>query len=229
MRAPLSIIIPTWNAAAELPATLAHLVEGLDQGLIREVVVSDGGSQDHTVAIAETWGANVVTGAQGRGAQLRAGGNAAQGDWLLFLHADTWLAAGWADAVMQQFTHGSPACFTLQFRAKGFGANWTAGWANWRTDLFGLPYGDQGLLIRAADYHAIGGYPDQPLMEDVEIAKRLSKIKRLKTKAFTGADKYQTQGWFKRGWKNLGLLVRYKLGASPDDLARAYASRSSEN
>jgi hypothetical protein len=98
-----------------------------------------------------------------------------------------------------------------------------AAWANLRSDLFGLPYGDQGLVVRRSDYDRSGGYPDQPLMEDVALVRALKgKIRRLPAHAFTRADKYQQQGWLRRGAKNLGLLLRYFLGANPDDLARRY-------
>ena len=79
MRAPVSIIIPTLNAGADIPATLRALAEGLDAGLIREVIISDGGSQDATAAIADAAGAVLITGEAGRGGQLRRGGEVAQG------------------------------------------------------------------------------------------------------------------------------------------------------
>ena len=92
----LSVIVPALDAAATLPATLAALGAAREDGLLREVLVVDGGSADATVEIAAGWGARVLRAPRGRGVQLAAGGAAAEGDWLLFLHADTRLGAGWA-------------------------------------------------------------------------------------------------------------------------------------
>ena len=222
MSAPISVVIPTLNSANSLPATLLSLMEGLDAGLICEVVVSDGGSTDASGAIALAWGAEIVTGAASRGGQLRRGVAATRGAWVMVLHADTILQEGWAEQLKAAMQQG-PLCFSLAFRARGFAARWVAAWANLRSDLFGLPYGDQGLVVRRSDYDRSGGYPDQPLMEDVALVRALKrKIHRLPAHAFTRADKYQQQGWLRRGAKNLGLLLRYVLGTNPDDLARRY-------
>ncbi|NSY38354.1 TIGR04283 family arsenosugar biosynthesis glycosyltransferase [Leisingera sp. ANG59] len=224
MPAPLSIVIPTLNAEGELPATLEHLMEGLAAGLIRELVITDGGSTDATRAIAEAAGAEWISGAPSRGGQLRRGCAAAEGEWLLVIHADTHLEPGWAAAVAQhlQEGHGSPACFRLRFRARGLMPAWVAAWANLRTRLIGLPYGDQGLLIARADYEAAGGYPDQPLMEDVALVRRLHRLTVLPSSALTSAVRYQRAGWLRRGGRNLWTLTRYAMGVSPEKLAADY-------
>ncbi|MFW8594604.1 TIGR04283 family arsenosugar biosynthesis glycosyltransferase [Cribrihabitans neustonicus] len=224
MPAPLSIVIPTLNAEEELPACLTALMEGLSAGLIRELILSDGGSGDATRQIAAEAGAQWLKGAPSRGGQLRRGCAAAQGEWLLILHADTQLEAGWAAAVTKhlQDGQGRPAYFRLRFRARGAGAAWIAGWANLRARLFGLPYGDQGLLVRRQDYDAAGGFPDQPLMEDVALVRRLPRLTCLPAAALTSAARYEQQGWLRRGGRNLLTLVRYILGADPETLARAY-------
>ncbi|KIC34322.1 TIGR04283 family arsenosugar biosynthesis glycosyltransferase [Leisingera sp. ANG-S5] len=225
MPAPVSIVIPTLNAEGELPAALEHLMEGLAAGLIRELVVSDGGSTDATRAIAEASGAEWITGTSSRGGQLRRGCAAAQGEWLLVLHADTHLEAGWAASVAQHLAEGQgrPACFRLRFRARGAMPAWVAGWANLRTRLFGLPYGDQGLLIARTDYESAGGYPDQVLMEDVALARRLKGITVLPSAALTSAVRYQRAGWLRRGARNLWTLARYFFGVKPERLARSYS------
>lgn len=222
MSAPISIVIPTLNAAAELPATLQALMEGLHAGLIRELIVSDGGSNDPTLEIADEAGAAIVTGAASRGGQLRRGCDAAQGDWLLILHADTELQAGWGDVVADHLPTGRPAAFRLKFRAGGVGPFWVAGWANLRSRLFGLPYGDQGLLVRRSDYLSAGGFPDQPLMEDVALIRALPRAGILPADAITSAERYTRQGWLRRGARNLWTLTRYFLGADPEKLAQAY-------
>ncbi|UWQ78020.1 TIGR04283 family arsenosugar biosynthesis glycosyltransferase [Leisingera sp. S132] len=225
MPAPVSIVIPTLNAEAELPAALEHLMEGLAAGLIRELVISDGGSTDATRAIAEASGAEWISGAPSRGGQLRRGCAAAQGEWLLVLHADTRLEAGWSASVAQHLAEGQgrPACFRLRFRARGLMPAWVARWANLRTRLFALPYGDQGLLIARDTYEAAGGYPDQPLMEDVALARRLKGLAVLPSAALTSAARYQRAGWLRRGARNLWTLMRYFLGVKPERLARSYS------
>ncbi len=226
MRAPLSIIIPTLNAEADLAATLASLMEGLQAGVIREVVVSDGGSTDGTVRLAETAGAKVVTGAPGRGGQLRRGVAASGGPWVLVLHADTVLEPGWCAAVQNAMAEGRVGYGQLRFRANGFAPRFVAGWANLRSRVFGLPYGDQGLLISRAAYDAAGGYPDIPLMEDVAMAQAMrGQLSPLGFTALTGAERYLQGGWVRRGWRNLVTLVRYLLGADPEKLAKAYRRR----
>ncbi|MEX0369753.1 MAG: glycosyltransferase, partial [Tateyamaria sp.] len=166
MPAPISVIIPTLNAERDLGPCLTALMEGLDAGLISELIVSDGGSTDGTRTLADAWGANIVTGPASRGGQLRRGCDAARGEWLLVLHADTVLSPGWTDAVVAHLGKRNAAYFCLSFDQ---GGRFVAAWANIRARLFRLPYGDQGLLVRRGAYVAAGGYPDIPLMEDVAL------------------------------------------------------------
>lgn len=222
MPAPISIVIPTLNAAQTLPAALQALMEGLHTGLIRELIVTDGGSTDQTLEIADEAGAEIVTGAASRGGQLRRGCELARGEWLLVLHADTVLEDGWTKVVGDHLRTGTPAAFRLAFHATGFAPGWVAGWANLRSRVIGLPYGDQGLLIPRRTYEQAGGFPDQPLMEDVALMRRVRGVALLPTRAFTSADRYQKAGWARRGSRNLWTLFRYFLGADPEELARAY-------
>jgi len=227
MRAPISLVIPTLNAEPVLGVTLASLIEGISAGLIRELVVTDGGSSDETLFIAREAGAEIIKGAAGRGGQLRRGADAAKGEWLLFLHADTQLSAGWSEIVQKHVeSHTGPASFQLQFDTAGVMARFVAGWANFRTRFFGLPYGDQALLIRREDYDAVGGYPDIPLMEDVALVRALpQRVRILPAAAKTGASRYQAEGWLRRGARNLIVLTRYFLGADPEKLSRSYNRR----
>ncbi len=220
----LSIVIPTLNEAARLPATLAALAGGPEM----EIVVSDGGSQDGTGALAQEAGATVVSGNRGRGAQLAAGAAAAKGGWLCFLHADTRLDAGWraaADAFIadpgnrQRAGYGRfriddphPRARTLEARVA------------WRCRRFGLPYGDQGLLIGRAFYRSLGGYRPIPLFEDVDLVRRIgrSRLVPLDIDAVTAADRYLRAGYRRRSAANLALLSLYFLGVSPALLARLY-------
>jgi rSAM/selenodomain-associated transferase 2 len=223
MRAPISVIIPTLNAEIDLPGCLGCLMEGVQAGLIRELIVSDGGSRDGTLGLAQAAGAEIVQGAASRGGQLRRGCELAQGEWLLVLHADTVLEPGWSDAVQAHLPSGEAGYFRLRFRARGALPWLVAGWANVRSAVFGLPYGDQGLLVRRDIYAEAGGYPDQPLMEDVALARALrGRLKKLPADASTSAARYVAEGWTARGARNLWVLVRYYCGADPAALAKAY-------
>ena len=226
MRAPISIVIPTLNAAGELGPTLGALGEGLAEGLIRELIVSDGGSDDETLPLARQAGARIVSGAPGRGAQMARGAAAAEGAWLLLLHADTHLAAGWSRAAATHMRHHPEKAgwFALRFRARGAAPALVARWANLRARLFALPYGDQGLLIPRRLLRESGGYPAIPLMEDVALARRLGRrnMRPLGALAFTGAARYERNGWLRQGGANLWRLARYLGGADPERLARHY-------
>lgn len=228
MPAPISVIVPTLDAADALPPLLADLMEGVAAGLVRELVISDGGSADETCAIAEAAGAVVVRGPAGRGGQMRRGVAAARGDWCLLLHADTRLPDGWVapvEAAMGR-PHGAHV-FALSFRAPGVAPRLVAGWANLRTSLFRLPYGDQGMLIATELLDAVGGYPDLPLMEDVALARALGRrIRLMPARVSTDASRYLAEGWLRRGSRNLWLLARYFAGASPEVLARRYSARA---
>ena len=223
MPAPISVIIPTLNAEAVLPRCLESLMEGLEAGLIRELVISDGGSTDATGALAQAWGAEVVQGRASRGGQLRRGCAAAKGDWLLVLHADSRLSPGWAEVAVRALGAADQAhWFQLRFDQGGLPARIVAGWANLRSRM-GLPYGDQGLLICKTLYDGHGGYRDIPLMEDVALARALKgQLAGMEAQVTTSADKYRRQGWLRRGGRNLWTLLRYLAGADPERLAAAY-------
>jgi rSAM/selenodomain-associated transferase 2 len=224
----LSVIIPTLDAATTLPATLAALEPARDGGLLGEVLVVDGGSADATVQIAADWGARVLVAPRGRGSQLSAGGAATAGDWLLFLHADTRLAPGWAAAARAFMARpGSgerAAVFHLALDDADPRARRIERLANWRGRALGLPYGDQGLLIARAFYRNLGGYRPLPLMEDVDLARRIGRrrIVLLEAEAMTSAARYRRDGWWLRPLRNLALLGLYYLGAPTGWLKRLY-------
>lgn len=231
MKAPISVIIPTLNCADRIRPTIASLFEGLDAGLICELIISDGESSDDIEMFAEELGAAFISSPAGRGRQLRRGAVVAKGDWLLFLHADTVLIDGWSKEVLRFITSGQDraAVFRLTFDAYGLAPRFVANWANFRTRYLGLPYGDQGLLISHNLYESVGGFPDIPLMEDVAMARSLrGKIALLTCRVQTSAEKYEQQGWLRRGSKNLLLLARYFLGTSPDKLALSYKDRKAD-
>ncbi|GIU66950.1 TIGR04283 family arsenosugar biosynthesis glycosyltransferase [Candidatus Phycosocius spiralis] len=220
--APLSIVIPTLNAMPRLIGCLSALVEGLSAGLVRDVTIVDAGSSDTTRDLALDMGCRVVEcppEARGRGHQLAMGAQHCQGEWLLFLHADSLLQAGWIEAIEAHIAQApnKAGYFVMSFDDDSSGARRTAFWANWRALRFGLPYGDQGLLMLRSHYDAIGGYRALPLMEDVDLVRKIGKhhLRRLPAMVITSADKYRQGGWWRTSIRNMALLMTYFLGVQP--------------
>jgi rSAM/selenodomain-associated transferase 2 len=228
----ISVIIPTLNAQAHLGMTLAALVPAAVDGLIREVIVVDGGSVDRTADVADAAGADLIRESGGRGGQLAAGGARARFPWLLFLHADTVLENGWErEAVehMQKVDGGArpeaAAAFRFALDDRGMKPRiWERGVAL-RAAVLGLPYGDQGLLIPRRLYQEIGGYRQMPLMEDVDIVRRLGRrrIVMLHARATTSADRFRREGYLIRSARNITCLVLYALGVPVRVICRIYA------
>lgn len=221
----LSVIIPTRNAAAVLPVTLAALGEAP-----REVVVADCGSADGTAVIAAELGARVVPAPEGRGHQIAAGVAAASGQWLLLLHADTVLSPGWAGAVAD-FTAAPDAArvagyFAFRLDEDAAEARRLERAVAWRCRWLGLPYGDQGLLIHRGMLSRIGGVPEEPMMEDVALVRRLgrARVRPIAAAAVTSAEKFRRDGYVRRSARNLGLLGLWFAGVPPKWLARLYES-----
>jgi len=216
----LSIVIPTLNAGRWIGACLAAVREA------DEIVIADGGSLDGTVALADREGARVVRSPRGRGAQLAAGAAAAAGDWLLFLHADTRLAPGWRVAASRHVARqpGKAACFRFRLDAGEWPARLVEAGVAARVRLLGLPYGDQGLLVSRGLYDEVGGYRPLPLMEDVDLARRIGglRIARLGVDAVTSAERWRREGWLRRSGRNLACLCLYACGLSPERIARLY-------
>lgn len=226
-RAPLSVVIPTLDAGHCLAASLAALAPAAIGGLVREVIVADGGSADNTRELAEATGAHVLKTKPGRGSQLIEGARAARGDWLLFLHADTVLEEGWADEAAAFLRGGGAraAVFTLSFDTPGFAPRLVAAGAMLRTRMIGSPYGDQGLLLARAHYEDLGGYRDLPIMEDVDLIDRINKrggFSVLKSKAVTSARRYERDGYVSRVVRNACCIAMFRSGVAPEKIAAFY-------
>ncbi|MEM6906512.1 MAG: TIGR04283 family arsenosugar biosynthesis glycosyltransferase [Pseudomonadota bacterium] len=230
MSAELSVIIPTLNAANRLGPCLGAVSEGLMAGLVRELILADGGSEDRISAVADDLGARLVTAPRGRGTQLHAGAEAATGRWLLFLHADTLLPPDWAGTVARHIRENPTQAgyFDLRFDSSHPMARMTAAWANLRAWIFALPYGDQALLVSASLYAETGGFPAQPLMEDVAFARILGRrrLTRLAGQVTTSAERYAREGWLRRGGRNLLTLALYLAGRDPEKLVAWYRGGS---
>jgi rSAM/selenodomain-associated transferase 2 len=228
-RPPLSIIIPTFNAMPRLVDCLSALVSGVACGLVRELIVVDATSTDQTAHLAADMGCQLIPitpEQRGRGAQLQVGGKAAVGEWLLFLHADSVMQAGWEEDILRHLSMSpsDAAYFTLAFDQDGAGPRRVAGLANLRARVFGLPYGDQGLLISRALYDSVGGFGNLALMEDVNLVRRLgkSRMRALQSRVHTSGAKFARGGWWIVPSRNLLLLAAYFVGVKPETLARWY-------
>ena len=226
----LSVVIPTLNEAARLPRTLAALAEASALFAV-EIVVADSGSADGTPALAAEAGARVVAAPRGRGAQLAAGVAAADGEWLLLWHADTRPEPGWAAAAAAFCADPANARRAAHFR---FALDSPARRARlleravaWRCRALGLPYGDQGLLIGAGFLAALGGVRPLPLMEDVDLVRRIGRrrLVPLAPAALTSAEKWEREGWTRRSARNLLCLLLHLAGVSPQRIARLYGGR----
>lgn len=225
----LDVVIPTLNAAGHLRDCLTSLRGGDVDGVLRLVLIADGGSEDDTRAIADAHGLGVVDAARGRGTQLAAGADAAGEDWLLFLHADTRLPRRWSTAFLAAVArYGEARAFYGRFHLDSL--DWRArlieAGVAWRCRWQHLPYGDQGLWIHRQLYREVGGYPDWPLFEDVALVERLGRerLALLPINTLTSAVRYRRDGFARRVWRNRQLMRQYRRGTSPHELARAYRS-----
>ncbi|HEU0215257.1 MAG TPA: TIGR04283 family arsenosugar biosynthesis glycosyltransferase [Stellaceae bacterium] len=221
----ISVIIPTLNAAATVPQLLAVLHAATT---VKEVIVVDGGSADDTVALSRTAGAAVIDAPRGRGRQLAAGAAASAGDWLLFMHADCRLEAGWELAVRgfvaEPEAEARAGYFDFALDDPAPAARRLERIVAWRCRVMALPYGDQGLLIARRLYDDIGGFAPLPLMEDVDLVRRLGRrrLARIGVRCVASARRYRLGGYWRRPTRNLVCLSLYFAGVSPERIARLY-------
>ena len=228
MTTTIDVVVPTLNAASDLARTIASLGGREDHDLVLRLTVCDGGSRDDTLAIARAAGAAVIVTAPGRGRQLAAGASAGSAPWLLFLHADTTLGAGWADAAKRFMTETTNAAragyFRLRFDSRDPRARRVERLVAWRCRTLGLPYGDQGLLMARAFYQRLGGFAVLPLMEDVDLVRRIGRenLVALDADVVASARRYERDGWLLRPLRNLSCLALYSAGIPVSVVRRLY-------
>jgi len=219
----VSVIMPVLNEASGIAASLRRAwATGA-----AEVIVVDGGSTDGTPALARQGGAQLIVSTPGRGLQLNAGARVAQGDVLLFLHADTWLAP---DALRQIDAALCDACveagaFVQRIEATGIAYRWLERGNAWRAARLGLPYGDQGIFMRRSLFDRIGGYADIAIMEDLLLMKRVRRLTRpvlLPGPLHVSARRWRRYGVIRQTARNWLLLAALHLGVRPERLAGWY-------
>lgn len=223
----LSIIIPTLNEANNIASMLTHLQPMRARGA--EVVLVDGGSSDATIEHAAGSVDQIIRSKPGRAAQMNAGAAAAHGDALLFLHADTQLPAGADDSIAKALTEHAWGRFDVTIQ----GAHWMFPVISWfinhRSALTGIATGDQALFCTADFFKRVGGFPLQPLMEDVRfctLACRLEKPALIRNaRVTTSGRRWEKQGVFRTILLMWRLRLQYYLGADPHKLHAAYYGR----
>ena len=221
MSGRISIIVPTRNESETIAVTLAPLRE---PGVL-EVIVADGASRDDTREIAQSLADCVIEAPPGRARQMNAGAAAARGEILLFLHADTIVPRGFAAAIVAACERAIGGRFDVALDAEGLRFRIIETAINLRSRSSGLFTGDQGLFIRADVFRELGGYPDQPLLEDLALSRamrRRGRVTALRARLRTSARRWQRHGTVRTVALMWWIRGLYALGVSPKRLARLY-------
>ena len=222
-----SLVIPVLDEAREIEATLVALAPWREAG--DEILLVDGGSRDATVALARPHVTRVITAPRGRARQMNAGARDSTGDCLIFLHADTRLPATARDALIELLASRNSPWGRFDVRLSGSHPllRVVEFLMNWRSRLSGIATGDQAMFVSRHRFNAVGGFPEQALMEDIELSARLRRQVRpccLSLKVITSSRRWETQGVIRTILRMWLLRLRYFLGADPAVLARAYAA-----
>ncbi|MEY3827758.1 MAG: hypothetical protein RLZZ148_2579 [Cyanobacteriota bacterium] len=223
----ISIIIPVFNEAKILGKSLENL--GSDGDI--EVIVVDGGSTDKTVRLAQKSPVKVVVSPRpGRAYQMNLGAQMAQGEVLLFLHADTQLPPDYPQLILTSLSDNRAIagafCLTIASQERIF--RLVEMGVNWRSRFLSLPYGDQAIFLKAKTFQEMGGYNNLPIMEDFDLIQRLKKLGKISiisTPVLTSARRWQRLGIFKTTLINQMIILGYWLGISPARLARWYGRK----
>jgi rSAM/selenodomain-associated transferase 2 len=221
----ISVIVPVLDEVRSLEAALASLGH---QARV-EIIVVNGGERTPAMAALERAAPHVswLMSPPGRGRQMNLGARRARGDWLLFLHADTRLPAGWVDELERAGRQAGVVGGSFRFRldADRWWARAIERGVAARVRWLGLPYGDQALFVRRETFVALGGYREMPLMEDVDFVRRMRRAGRLhhsRLPAVTAARRWEADGWIRRSVENVILLLLFLAGVSPARLALRY-------
>jgi rSAM/selenodomain-associated transferase 2 len=220
----LSIIIPVLNDAASLASLLEGVQAWREAG--HEAIVADGGSRDDSVEVARPLSDRMVVAPRGRASQMNAGAAAASGDALLFLHADTRLPADAPALIVAALDAGAVwGRFDIRIDGRSRWLPVVSRMVNWRSRLTGVATGDQAIFVRRDVFQRLGGFADLPLMEDVELSKRLRALGApacLKGPALTSGRRWDRHG----AWRTILLMWRlraeYFFGGDPRRLAARY-------
>jgi rSAM/selenodomain-associated transferase 2 len=224
----IAIVVPVFNEALALPSLMKHLTalkETTNQDF--ELVFADGGSTDGTVALIAKSGFRVITSPKGRAWQMNAGAAQTTGDVLLFLHADTQLPQNAIKDIASSLR--GDICwgrFDVRIAGKPWMLGVVARMMNWRSRLIGIATGDQAMFMTRVAFQAIGGFPQQALMEDIEASRRLRLLSRaacISSLVVTSGRRWETRGV----WTTIFLMWRlrwaYWRGQNPKQLAELYA------
>ncbi|SFM72295.1 TIGR04283 family arsenosugar biosynthesis glycosyltransferase [Halopseudomonas yangmingensis] len=221
----LSIVMPVRNEAAGIVQALLPLQEL--RGAL-ELIVVDGQSQDATRLLAQPLADQLLESSPGRARQMNTGAAAAQGDWLLFLHADTRLPDGFISLLQEAQDSGADwGRFDVQLEPSSALLRLVARMINLRSRLTGVCTGDQALFLRRRLFEQLGGYAEIPLMEDVELSKRLRRVSRpfcIATPLTTSSRRWQQHGTLRTILLMWQLRLLYWLGVAPERLAESYRS-----
>lgn len=207
-RPALSIVMPALNEAQRISASLQALQAFRKEAV--EIIVADGGSEDGTAALAAALADKVVAAPRGRARQMNAGAAVATGDALLFLHADTRLPDHAPVLIAQALRHHAWGRFDVNIEGRSPWLPLVAAMMNLRSRLSGITTGDQALFVTRAAFDAVGGFPEQPLMEDIELSRRLKRIGKpacLRETVATSGRRWDRNG----AWRTILLMWRLRF------------------
>ncbi len=218
----VTVVIPVLDDSDALARRLA---ECPPKPGVEFVVVDAGADRRVDELVAGRNDTRILRGATGRGAQMNLGARESSGAWLLFLHADCAPPQGWAAAITSTPPHIVGGWFRFALDDEAWQARLIGTLVAWRVHLFGLAYGDQGIFVRRDVFERLGGFHEWPLMEDVDMVRRLRQqgaVRSLPLTMLSSARRWRRNGWFRHSTRNLCLLTLYFMGMSPTRLSRWY-------
>jgi len=222
-----SIIIPVLNEAETIHKQIQHL-QTLDGNGACEVIVVDGAPEQDTLQALEDSNVHTLTSPRGRAVQMNTGATHARGDVLIFLHADTELPPNALEKIDQvMHTRCVAGAFDLGIKSLARTLKLIAFGANLRTHITGIPYGDQAIFIKRHYFETIGGYKEIPLMEDVEIMRRIRRnggeMRILPERVQTSPRRWETEGALYCTLRNWLIAILFAFGVTPEKLSRFFA------